>query len=152
MLTWFLIYLFVMIESITALFSWYPGMIVFGCLVLVAIAFGCGFATEFESDERASWMYWWDKHPGVSKFKKLGKWMVGLGIVFMILTHLIPSQKNLAIIVGSGVTYELITSDTGKRIGGKAIELLEKKVDEALKSDEAKPEEKPKSEAKKSEA
>lgn len=158
MLTWFLIYLFVMIESITALFSGYVGMISGGVAIYAIMAILSAIAAHEAScyhnytKEQESFSWWWDNHKTIGKFKKLGKWLLSLGIVFMILTHLIPSQKNLAIIVGSGVTYELITSDTGKRIGGKAIELLEKKVDEALKSDEAKPEEKPKSEAKKSEA
>ncbi|MNZ73021.1 hypothetical protein D3C78_914200 [compost metagenome] len=31
------------------------------------------------------------------------------------------------------MTYNVVTSETGKRLGGKAVELLEKKIDNALK-------------------
>ncbi len=145
MLTWFLIYLFVMIESITALFSGYGWFIAFGVALLALLTLFSAFAADHAScsseytAEQGKWSYWWGEDKSIGKFKKLGKSLLWTGVVFMVLTHLIPSQKNLAIIVGSGITYEVITSETGKRIGGKAIELLEQKVDEALKSEKEEP-------------
>ena len=38
----------------------------------------------------------------------------------------------MAIIIGGGITYEALTSDKGKEIGGKAVDLLLKKIDDAL--------------------
>lgn len=45
---------------------------------------------------------------------------------------LLPTERDLAIIIGGGVTYEALNSDKGKEIGGKAMDLLLKKIDEAL--------------------
>lgn len=33
------------------------------------------------------------------------------------------------------MTYQLLTSDTAKEVGGKAVELLKKQIDDALKED-----------------
>lgn len=45
---------------------------------------------------------------------------------------LLPTERDLAIIIGGGITYEALNSDKGKEIGGKAVDLLLKKIDEAL--------------------
>lgn len=45
---------------------------------------------------------------------------------------LLPTERDLAIIIGGGITYEALNSDKGKEIGGKAVDLLLKKIDDAL--------------------
>lgn len=45
---------------------------------------------------------------------------------------LIPTERDLAIIIGGGAAYEALNSDKGREIGGKAVDLLLKKIDEAL--------------------
>lgn len=45
---------------------------------------------------------------------------------------LLPTERDMAIIIGGGLTYEALTSDKGKEIGGKAVDLLLKKIDDAL--------------------
>lgn len=72
-----------------------------------------------------------------AKALKIGKWLLGIGLVFSVLAHLIPDQKQLAIIVGSGVTYNVLTSEPAKRIGGKSLELLEQQIDKALGGNES---------------
>lgn len=55
-------------------------------------------------------------------------------ICFFVCT-LIPSKKDIALIIAGGTVYNVVTSDTAKQIGGKGIELLNKKLDEYLNED-----------------
>jgi len=56
-------------------------------------------------------------------------------IVCLTLCTLIPSKKDIALIIAGGTVYNVVTSDAAKQIGGKGIELLNKKLDEYLKED-----------------
>lgn len=66
--------------------------------------------------------------------------MVKIGAVVALCGHLvaalIPSQKSMAIIVGSTGAYMALTSNPAKKLGNKAFLLLEKKIDDALKSED----------------
>lgn len=124
---YFLIYLFVMIERIGDLLA--SGFV----LVLIPFLFICAvlffsamYAIDYEFND-----VWENKH--IAKFRKVAYVSITIGLIMVTASKLIPSQRDLAIIVASGVTYEVITSDTGKRLGSKAIDLLEKKIDDALK-------------------
>lgn len=56
-------------------------------------------------------------------------------IVCLTLCTLIPSKKDIALIIAGGTVYNVVTSDTAKQIGGKGIELLNKKLDDYLNED-----------------
>lgn len=58
-----------------------------------------------------------------------------LGAILYTTGALLPDKKELAIIVSGGLTYKVLTSDTAKELGGKAIELLRKEIDNALQQD-----------------
>lgn len=127
---WFLIYMFVMIEKFSSALNlgwaaFWIGFACLGCTLFAAnmIAIDSGLTTGEQM-----------KQPLFNTCTKVCKWAMILGFIAGMLSHFIPSQKDLAIIVGSGVTYKAVTSDTGKRLGGKAIELLEKKLDNALET------------------
>ena len=60
-------------------------------------------------------------------------WMIPFSLATV--HTLLPSQKNMAIIVGTGITYQAVTSETGQRIGNKAVQLLEQKINDALKDE-----------------
>ena len=62
--------------------------------------------------------------------------MVVFGFVFGTIGHFLPLQKELAILVGSGVTYNVLTSDPAKALGNKALIFLNKKIDSALESED----------------
>lgn len=137
---WFLIYLLVMVDQIREAASSYGGWIA----AATAITFGMGFIAA---------IYWAESRCDIEEKKKYLKkgrnWLLCLWMIPMTLgtVHtLLPSQKNMALIVGTGLTYQAVTSETGQRIGGKAVELLEKKINEALESgekEEVKEKEKP---------
>jgi len=48
------------------------------------------------------------------------------------LGSILPTERDMALIIGGGVAYQAATSDKGREIGGKAVELLMQKVDELL--------------------
>lgn len=75
-----------------------------------------------------------------SVFNKPVKWLVAICLATSLIATLIPSKKDMAIIAAAGVTYNVVTSDAAKEIGGKGIQLLNNKLDEMLteKVDEVK--------------
>ncbi|QYW06538.1 hypothetical protein uav_007 [Pseudomonas phage UAVern] len=135
---WLVIYFFVMVERIAAAAA--LGWVAFWCgllLIFLTVA-ACAINTSnypepvtFTDNMQNQW---------AKVFTKAGKWCAILGLILGIVSYLLPTQKDLAIIVGSGVTYKAVTSETGKRLGGKAIDFLEKKIDDALGDDPKAPE------------
>ena len=111
---WFYIYLFVQAETISNFIGGWS----FALFLVGLIAFFILFM-EDNLENRGKYIGWC-------------KLFMVVGFIGMVLCTLVPSQKNLAIIIGSTVTYKAITSDTGTRISNKAIELLEEQIDEAL--------------------
>jgi hypothetical protein len=131
---WFLIYLFVMIERIGSflMLFWFPFWV--SVIALVILFIGCGLQEGSYGDNRSLKEIWTDET--ATLVKRFCKWVIPISFLFGVLGFLLPSQKDAAIIVGSGITYNVITSETGKRLGGKAVELLEQKIDSALGSKE----------------
>lgn len=126
----FLIYLFVMAETLGGFLLMLGGhMFWLSILTIPALAIGCAIAaTESRINHFSD--FWVMSFP--VKTRKLAKVCAPIGIIFVCIANLIPTQQQLAIIVGSGVTYNVLTSEPAKQIGGKALELLNKKIDEAL--------------------
>jgi len=134
---WFLIYLFVMVERIGELFmmGWFPFW--GGALLLV---FGVGLSAAIACDNRehrrpqyTTFGAVWKDHPFATISRRAGYFLLIFGFIFGSMGFFVPKQKDMAIIVGAGLTYEAVTSEAGKRLGGKAIELLEAKINDALK-------------------
>ena len=124
------LYFFVMVERFGALLNlgwafFWGGLVIMACTMFFASM------ASIESDHKTTASdilkqgFW-------AKAIKICKWSMIVGLILGSLSYLVPTQKDLAIIVGGGITYQAVTSETGKRIGGKAINLLEQKVDAAL--------------------
>lgn len=134
---WFLIYLFVMVEKVAAAFTigwaifWVP-FALFG-IVMFFTFLGATISQE-DSDE-----VW--NHPLSNYIKKIAKIFMPIGFVLGTIGYLMPDQKQLAIIIGSGVTYNVLTSEPAQRIGGKALQLLEQKINNALEDESVEKEE-----------
>lgn len=123
----FLTYLMVMCESI--------GAVIKGIAIFFTVAAGLGaFVYGMSTLVLESF-----KHLDTKPFMSLRR-MVKIGAVVALCGHLvaalIPSQKSMAIIVGSTGAYMALTSDPAKKLGNKAFLLLEKKIDDALKSED----------------
>lgn len=134
---WLLIYLFVMVERIGRLFmfGWLPFWAGIFLLILVVLI-SSGIASSARDSHKEQFKTFgevWKGHPFTALGKTIAKFLIGFGFIFGCLAFFIPSQKDMAIIVGAGITYEAVTSESGKRLGGKAIELLEAKINNALK-------------------
>lgn len=131
---WLLIYLFVMIEKVGSflMLGWVPFWL--GLLGIPAIAVCCAMTADGWGEERKFQEVWTDKN--ATMLKRLCKLMMSIGFIIGTIGWFMPTQKDLAIIVGSGLTYNVLTSEAGKRIGSKAVDLLEQKIDEALKAPE----------------
>lgn len=127
---WLVIYLFVMIEKVAALLALGWAAFWMGVIVLGLTTLGCAIhASDYPkvvtfSDNMAT--------PYLKLTRKFCKWAIIFGCIFGSLSMLVPDQKNMAIIAGTGITYKAVTSETGQRLGGKAISLLEQKIDAAL--------------------
>lgn len=133
---WLLIYLFVMIERIGSLFMFGWAAFWIGAALYLCVVIGCSVSADQWNEKRKFKEIYDDK--SAKLFRKISKILVSFGLVLGIIGFLLPSQKDAAIIVGSGLTYNVLTSETGKRIGGKAVDLLEQKIDQALKAPEVK--------------
>ncbi|MDX9668750.1 hypothetical protein [Pseudomonas sp. P8_250] len=142
---WFLIWLFICIENVGKALSFGWGMFWVGAFFLgVAVVAAAIKAEEYSSTE--DFNYYWSNFKFSTMLKSAGKKLVIGGFIIGMLGILLPSAKQMALIVGTGVTYQAVTSETGQRIGGKVSQLLEQKIDEALnsgKEEEGKKEESP---------
>lgn len=139
MTAWVLMYLFVIADQVREAVSGYGGAFAIACGATVVYGLFFVFSRMSididtrsleEFDER------WEqvKKGGFAKAGRRALYLIWLIPFLMFFIHTaLPTQKNLAILVGAGVTYEAVTSDSGKRIGGKIIQLLEEKLDEAAK-------------------
>lgn len=127
---WLLIYLFVMVERIGEflMFGWWPFWI--GVIFLVG---SIGISAMIASETNQQFEEIWKGELLIKIVRRFSYFLIPVGFVIGTLGFVMPSQKDMAIIVGAGITYEAVTSDTGKRLGGKAIELLEAKINNALK-------------------
>lgn len=125
----FVIYLFVMIEKITALLDKGYALAGIGAIGIALVMFFAGMSSQDNpgktfSDQLAT--------PLGKRGMRVGKAALIIGLLLGVLSEVIPDQKQLAIIVGTGVTYNVVTSEPAKRIGGKALELFEQQIDKAL--------------------
>lgn len=124
----FILWVFVSIEKIAAflaiggtLFKW--SLIAYGSTYLLA------FVLSKDKEDMLAY------NTKMSKHRKLAVTGVIIGALLFTTSALLPTKKELAVIVGGGMTYQLLTSDTAKEVGGKAVELLKKQIDDALKDD-----------------
>ena len=133
----FLLYLFVMIENIGSMFWLGWPLMWLSLATMVVTAFFCMLQTESYGEERSFSEIIGEQVP--AKIVKIAKRLAIIGVCLVVVYKLMPDQKQLAIIVGSGMAYNVITSGPVKEIGNKAFQLLERKVNEALKDEQPTP-------------
>lgn len=119
----------VVVEKIAALFSY--GMYVAVFAVFVMIVWGA-IALAHAKDDAPDADVVATIRPVVDTSKKY----VWIGLLVWALGAVLPSQKEAAIIVGGGITYNILTSEEAKEVGGKSIQLLNKKLEEMIASEE----------------
>lgn len=118
----FLIYLMMQLDVLISAASAAAGLIV-GLVMFAVVGAVVTFGMMAEEKEQPIAIKW---------YKNICSVLICIVATGCVLKYTLPTSKDMAIIVGSGVAYNVITSDTSKRIGGKAVELLEAKISELL--------------------
>lgn len=137
----FMIYLLVMCEQIAIMVGGFAEFFTItasiSAVLAIVISLVCaaesvdGLDTLFQEPDDHHEGGFWKRSVGKSMLKTW-KWVVVLAIMLHVVEGLIPSQKNMAMIIAGSATYHAVTSEPAQRIGGKALDLLEKKLDEAI--------------------
>lgn len=132
-MSFFLVWLFLSVEKLAYILM-LPASILFDPGVLVSfgmVSVAIGFVWLITDDT-----YGGDEVTNLIKklygaiFNKKTVLMIFAPVFLMFcLGKLLPSQKDLAIILAAGGAYELLTTDPAKEIGGKAFEILKQELD-----------------------
>lgn len=122
------IWLFVSIEKIAALLA-IGGSVFFWSMASVAGLYILSFFTSKDKTDFA------DNVKKTKRYRWTAQLLAFVGAFMFVTSALLPDKKELAIIIAAGTTYNVITSEPAKQIGSKALQLLQKKLDEALKDE-----------------
>lgn len=143
-MSFFLVWLFLSVEKVAFVFM-QPISFIFGPVIgfpfiVVNILMGFAFLATLDSTFLPS------THEKVVEFikkfyrtvfNKKTLWLVFVPVFTMgFIGKMLPSQKELAIILAAGGAYEIMTSDPAKKIGGKALIILEQEIDKVLQENE----------------
>ncbi|UOL48855.1 hypothetical protein [Pseudomonas phage Astolliot] len=121
----FLMYLAVSIEKIAGFLSNGFVVAIIGAAIYLAVLFGSSMESCDGKESTAEIM----KHPIQKSFVRVGKAFVILGLIAGCIGSVLPTKEELAYIIGGGVTYNVVTSDTAKRLGTKFLDAVESKLD-----------------------
>lgn len=122
------IWLFVSIEKIAALLA-IGGSVFFWSMLSVAGVYILSFFTSKDKEDFS------DNVKKTKRYRVTAQLLAFVGAFMFVTSALLPDKKELAIIIAAGTTYNVITSEPAKQIGSKALQLLQKKLDEALKDE-----------------
>lgn len=122
------IWLFVSIEKIAALLA-IGGSVFFWSMLSVAGLYILSFVTSKDKEDFS------DNVKKTKRYRMTAQLLAFVGAFMFVTSALLPDKKELAIIIAVGTTYNVITSEPAKQIGSKALQLLQKKLDEALKDE-----------------
>lgn len=120
------IWLFVSIEKIAALLA-IGGSVFFWSMLSVAGLYVLSFVTSKDKEDFS------DNVKKTKRYRVTAQMLAFVGAFMFVTSALLPDKKELAIIIAAGTVYNVVTSEPAKQIGGKAMELLQKKINEALK-------------------
>lgn len=123
-------------DSLSSAFGFMMFMWIFGSIVILI-----GYAAFSSDDNINNGKDIWEN--GKKVFKLFQKIVIPVIVVLFFLKSFFPSTKTVAVVVGTSVVYNAVTSETGQRLGNKAVEYLEFKINEAMSTiDQPKEEEK----------
>ena len=126
-MTYFMLYLLTSVGKISALLK-LGGVFFWIALVISAFIVVISMVIATETKDTFKEVMYKSKE----MFYKPMRFVMIAGALSYSIGTLLPTERDLAIIIGGGITYEALSSDKGKEIGGKAVDLLLKKIDEAL--------------------
>lgn len=124
-MSYFLLYLFTMVEKIAAFLA-IGGSIFFWSTFAALSTYGVAFLLSKDKESLNTWIK--DTKP----YRRTATTLAVCGALMFTTSALIPTKRDLAIIVVGGATYNVLTSDKAKEMGGQAIKLLQQQMEEAL--------------------
>ena len=127
----FVLWAFVSIEKIAAFLA-IGGSLFKWSLIAYTFTYLLAFVLSKGKEDMQSY------NAKMSKHRKLAVTGVIIGALLFATSALLPTKKELAVIVGGGIVYQVITSPSAQNIGNKGMQLLQQKIEEAL-TNEIKP-------------
>lgn len=125
-----ILWLFVSIEKIAAFLA-IGGTLFKWSLFAYGFMYALAFALSKSKEDMLNYNMKMKRH------RKLAVVGIFIGATLFTVSSLLPTKKELAVIVGGGIVYQVLTSESAKEVGGKAVELLKKQIDDALKDETA---------------
>lgn len=126
MSTEFLIYFVMQLDSINTVLKFFVAMtflVTGGAITFNVVAWSGAKLEEGATDK--------DKEI-LDSISRIRKKAVVVFITIVFITALMPTTKTAIYMIGGSATIEALQSPEAKEIGGKALELLQKKLDEEL--------------------
>ena len=121
----FLMYLAVSIEKIGAfLFNGFLAAFIASMVYLSVL-----FVSGMEACDGKATTEELMKKPIQKGVVRTAKFFMVFGLIAGCIGSVLPTKEELAYIIGGGVTYNVVTSDTAKRLGTKFLDAVESKLD-----------------------
>lgn len=121
----FLMYLAVSIEKIGAFLQ--NGFL--AAFIAVAVYLAVLFGSSLEACDGKATTEELMKKPIQKGVVRTAKFFMVMGLIAGCIGSVLPTKEELAYIIGGGVTYNVVTSDTAKRLGTKILDAVESKLD-----------------------
>lgn len=125
--TAFLIYLVMQLDSINKALEGFA----FLAIILVLASIGLNLMVWISVDERGDKATDKEKE-NLDYISRIRKKVVVAFLVLVLIVTLTPTTKTAIYMIGGSATIEALQSEEAKEIGGKVLELLQKKLDEEL--------------------
>lgn len=119
------LWLLVVVEKIAALLMAAEALITLGVTMYIA-AIVWPFVAAKDSEMYQTIL------TNTLRFRKWALASAVVGLISWSIGSILPSQKEMAMILGGGVTYNMLTSDEAKETGGKVLALLNDRLDNML--------------------
>ena len=119
------LWLLVVVEKIAALLMAAEALITLGVVMYIA-AIVWPFVAAKDSEMYQTLL------TNTLRFRKWALASAVVGLISWSIGSILPSQKEMAMILGGGVTYNMLTSNEAKETGGKVLALLNDRLDKML--------------------
>lgn len=125
--TAFLIYLVMQLDSINDVLSFFVAMTFLGMGAAIVFNVGAWLEVNDSGDKVKA-----EKKENLDFITRIRKKAVAAFVILVLIVTLTPSTKTAIYMIGGSATIEALQSEEAKEIGGKVLELLQKKLDEEL--------------------
>jgi hypothetical protein len=122
MSTAWMLYWFTRLDNIT---NFCIGLMIFSTIVAII----CGFIYLMISDTSNQG----SNDPAAQKVRKIFKISFPTSLIASLLLVFVPTQQDVAVIVGGQLAADVVQSPEAKELGNKVLELVNQQLDEHIK-------------------